>query len=63
MWQVVDRIGAGTFSEIFEGVNVETGVPVALKVDRKASAALPWESDLLLRLQRYPLVPRHYGLQ
>ena len=59
----MERIGAGTFSEVFEGVNVETGAPVALKVDRKASAALQWESDLLLRLQRYPLVPRHYGLQ
>jgi serine/threonine protein kinase len=88
-WRIGDRIGQGTFSEIYAayynptaphisggGVSATSGksgskaglgdnsrTRAAAKVDRPGPRvdALKWESDLLLRLQKYAFVPRHYG--
>ena len=65
-WDVGDRIGQGTFSEVYNAVHRARLCRAALKVDkpgpRPSSGALAWESDLLLKLQKYPFVARHYGL-
>ena len=78
MWEVLSPAGTGTFSDIFECVHLVERTRCALKVDKAkppspndqrgqqsqpaVDTTLQWESDLLLRLQKYPLVPRHYGL-
>ncbi|RYG51987.1 hypothetical protein EON66_10205, partial [archaeon] len=64
VWIVGDRIGAGTYSDVYRGIHVSTGAHCALKVDKPVhrTETLQWESDLLLKLQKYPFVPRHYGL-
>lgn len=64
-WRIIARLGKGTFSEIYLASHVETSVLCALKIDKathRDSQNLKWESDLLLRLQRFSIVPRHYGL-
>lgn len=75
-WEVRERIGHGTYSEVYLAYAVHTHArshpgaqsvanahaAVALKVDRPAArASLDWEANLLAKLQRYPNVPRFYG--
>jgi hypothetical protein len=65
LWRVIGKLGEGTYSEIFGGVNRYTGELVALKTERPPSATsaetssdvLYWEGALLQRLQRYPCAP------
>lgn len=63
MWEVGDKVGHGTYSEIYGGTHLVTRARCALKVDRPGPHhALAWESAILARLQKYPVVARHYGL-
>ena len=62
-WEVVGKVGVGTYSEIYEAVHVLTRQRAAVKVDRPGPRdSLAWESGILHKLQRYPFVARHYGL-
>ena len=63
-----DSRAAASASGSGDGGSASGSAPVpvrcALKVDRPAprtAGTLQWESDLLVRLQKYPFVPRHYG--
>lgn len=62
LWRVVGKLGEGTYSEIFGGVNIKTGEMVALKTERPnasgVSDVLYYEANVLKRLQRYPYCPR-----
>ena len=61
-WVVHSKIGRGSFSEIYSArsVDVDGGVPVAVKIDKQDGAALEWESTVLEKLQHTNIVPRHY---
>jgi serine/threonine protein kinase len=63
-WEVVGKVGVGTYSEIYEAVHVLSRTRAAVKVDRPGPRpdSLAWESGILHKLQRYPFVARHYGL-
>jgi len=55
----------GAFSEIFVGKHTLSGTYCALKICRPHSgstALIEWESDVLIKMQRYPFVARHLGI-
>jgi serine/threonine protein kinase len=60
-WEVTRKLGQGTFADVFEGVNLSSRVQGALKV-AKPGPPLQWESEVLVKLQKYSIAPRHYGL-
>jgi serine/threonine protein kinase len=63
-WEVLERLGVGTFSEVFLASS-PAGVFCALKVDRAGSfdpLSLAWEGGVMRDLQRFPFIPRYYGL-
>ena len=60
-WEVLDKLGHGTYADVFEGIHLETGVLAALKV-AKPGPPLQWEATVLEKLQKYSFVPRFYAL-
>lgn len=63
LWEVDSKVGFGTYSEIYGAVHVATRQRAALKIDRpSAKDSLSWEASILQKLQKYPLVARHYGI-
>jgi tau tubulin kinase len=65
-YKVNSLFSTGAFSEIFLGKHTLSGTYCALKICRPQSggsrAFIEWESDVLLKMQRYPFVARHLGL-
>jgi serine/threonine protein kinase len=65
-YKVDSLFSTGAFSEIFLGKHTLSGTYCALKICRPQSggsrALIEWESDVLLKMQRYPFVARHLGL-
>lgn len=61
---ISERIGQGTFSDIYLAAPPgDSDARVAVKVERPNNRpVLPWEAGILLKMQRYACVPRHYGL-
>ena len=63
MWEVEQKLGYGTYSEIYSANHVHNRTRCALKIDKPSPKdALSWEANILFKLQKYPLVARHYGL-
>jgi hypothetical protein len=61
-WEVTKKLGQGTFADVFEGVNLRSRVQGAIKLQKLGQGPpLLWESDILLKLQKYTVTPRHYG--
>jgi serine/threonine protein kinase len=65
-YKVNSLFSSGAYSEIFLGKHTLSGTYCALKICRPQSggsiALIEWESDVLLKMQRYPFVARHLGL-
>ncbi|GLD96987.1 hypothetical protein PINS_up005670 [Pythium insidiosum] len=61
-WKVVEKIGEGTFSQIYSAYSVENDERVAIKVEAPSSLkpVLEWESTILKSLQKCPHVCRYY---
>jgi len=59
-WEVLGKLGGGTFSEIYHARNKTSGRRGVLKVDRPPGGTLDWESKILRDMQRFPFVPRFY---
>ena len=64
-FKVNSLFATGAFSEIFVGKHSLSGTYCALKICRPHSgsrALIEWESDVLIKMQRYPFVARHLGI-
>lgn len=64
-YKVNSLFTTGAFSEIFVGKHSLSGTYCALKICRPHSgsrALIEWESDVLIKMQRYPFVARHLGI-
>lgn len=59
-WVIHNKIGRGTFSEIWSARSVDGGKPAAVKIDIQKGASLDWESSVLEQMQDTTVVPRHY---
>ncbi|KAJ0411595.1 hypothetical protein ATCC90586_004245 [Pythium insidiosum] len=61
-WKVVEKIGEGTFSQIYSAYSVDNDERVAIKVEAPSSLkpVLEWESTILKSLQKCPHVCRYY---
>lgn len=63
-WRINNKIGQGTYSEVYSAVACDTGkawsaVAIKAEKDHEARPQLPLESEVLLRLQKYPFFCRH----
>ncbi|KAG6959528.1 hypothetical protein JG687_00008748 [Phytophthora cactorum] len=61
-WKVGEKIGEGTFSQIYSAYSIESRDKVAVKVEAPSSLkpVLEWESLILKSLQDCPYVCRYY---
>ncbi|KAL4128827.1 hypothetical protein PRIC2_007807 [Phytophthora ramorum] len=61
-WKIGEKIGEGTFSQIYSAYSIESRDKVAVKVEAPSSLkpVLEWESLILKSLQDCPYVCRYY---
>jgi serine/threonine protein kinase len=61
-WKIAEKIGEGTFSQIYSAYSLDSGKRVAIKVEAPSSLkpVLEWESIILKSLQDCPNVCRYY---
>lgn len=61
-WRVAEKIGEGTFSQIYSAFCVDSDDKVAIKVEAPSALkpVLEWESTILKSLQKCPYVCRYY---
>lgn len=58
-YKTLKKIGSGSFGEIFQGINIETNEPVAIKLEKLSTRhpQLIYESKLIKLLQGAPGIP------
>jgi Serine/threonine protein kinase len=61
-YQIVQKIGFGSFGEIYKGLNLTNKQPVAIKIEKTNSRhpQLIYESKLIKILQGPPGIPEVY---